>query len=63
MHVAVIGTSHLNVPHPSQHSHAALTQRGAANLAWRKHESETEPRVFHREECSVTEHGPNDIQG
>lgn len=37
MHVAVIGAFHSDTPLPSQHSHAALTQRVAVNLAWRKH--------------------------
>lgn len=35
--VARIGAFHSNMPLPSQRSHAALTQRVAANLAWRKH--------------------------
>lgn len=37
MHVALIGALHSDTPLPSQHSHAALTQRVAVNLAWRKH--------------------------
>lgn len=37
MRVAVIGASHSDMPFPSQHSHAAMTQRVAVNLAWRKH--------------------------
>lgn len=35
--VALIGAFHSDTPLPSQHSHAALTQRVAVNLAWRKH--------------------------